>query len=214
MSNSPQYICIEGNIGAGKTTLCQKINQLDECKLILEEFVENPFLQYFYNEPERYALTVELFFLTERHKQLKTELLNPELFVNYYLADYCQIKSLLFAKNNLKNEEEFKLYHKLYTNLAHDYRKPDRILYIHRPISKIIRQIKERGRTYELDIKAEYLKSIEEMYFQYFQAIPDTPCLILNCENADYLNNKNHFDQIYKLLHSPVDPGIHHFTIE
>lgn len=214
MINSGNYICIEGNIGTGKTTLCELIQQRDQCKLILEEFADNPFLKYFYEDPERYSFTVELFFLTERHKQLKNDLLQPDLFITYYLSDYCLIKSLLFAKNNLKQEEEFKLYNKLYNSLSNDFRKPDRILYIHRPINIIQKQIKARGRSYELEIPDAYLQSIEEMYFQYFQTLKDTPCIILHCGEVDYINNPNAFEQIYQCLHKEFSTGIHHLEVK
>ena len=111
------YICIEGNIGAGKTTLTTKLANDLGSKLILEQFAENPFLEYFYKEPERYALAVELFFLAERQKQLQATIMNKDLFAEFTLADYSLIKSMLFAKHNLA-PDEFALFQRIFTSLS------------------------------------------------------------------------------------------------
>lgn len=213
MSDKSQYICIEGNIGAGKTSLCYLMQKRDGCKLILEEFADNPFLSYFYNDPTRYALTVELFFLTERHKQLKNDLLHRDLFSNYLLSDYCLVKSLLFARTNLKDDAEYNLYTKLYNSLSTDFRKPDKIVYLHQSIDKIIQQINARGRSYEMSITKEYLKSIEEMYFNFFYTSNDISCLILDCENIDFIKSESDFEQIYHLIKKDYSTGLHHIKI-
>ncbi len=117
-SNPNKYICIEGNIGAGKTTFCQMISLDYKCKLILEQFSDNPFLEYFYKDPARYALTVELFFLTERQKQIQQDAQSPDLFNDFIISDYTILKSLLFARTNLP-PDEYKLFFKIYQALTH-----------------------------------------------------------------------------------------------
>ena len=108
-----QYICIEGNIGAGKTTFCEMMAEEISCKLVLEEFADNPFLPYFYKEPKRFALPMELFLMAERYKQLQNQILHRDLFNDYIISDYTFVKTLLFAKNNLP-EEEYRLFHQLF----------------------------------------------------------------------------------------------------
>ncbi|HRI00480.1 MAG TPA: deoxynucleoside kinase [Saprospiraceae bacterium] len=207
-----KYVCIEGNIGAGKTTLCQLLSSELNCNLILEEFADNPFLEYFYKDPARYSLTVELFFLTERQKQLQSQLLQNNLFTDFHLADYSLIKSLLFAKTNLQ-EEEFKLFHKIYQQLAVSIPRPELIIYLHRPLNKILEQIQKRGREYELEIHAEYLDSIQSMYFEFFKTQTLIPVLIVDAENMDFLNNKRHYEEIKHLFKQEYQPGIHHIRI-
>jgi deoxyguanosine kinase len=123
-----RFIAIEGNIGAGKTTLCEMLSADLNCHLILEQFSDNPFLPLFYNDPERYAFSVELFFMTERHKQLQESLTQPNLFHTVSLADYFFIKTLIFAKNNL-TETEYRLFKRLFKVLNATFPKPDLLVF-------------------------------------------------------------------------------------
>ena len=125
-----KYICIEGNIGAGKTSFCNLVKSEFNCKLILEQFADNPFLPLFYDYPERYAFTVELFFMTERYKQLQKEL-SMDLFYDFTIADYSFIKTLLFARQNL-GDEEFRLFQKMFSVLNQSFPTPDLFVYFHR----------------------------------------------------------------------------------
>ncbi len=189
------FIVVEGNIGAGKTTLCQMLARDFGCRLILEQFAENPFLPYFYHNPERYAFPVELFFMTERHKQLQEELQQPSLFQEYIVADYFFLKTLLFAKNNLA-EEEYRLFQRLFSVLNAAFPKPDLLVYLHRPVEALLHNIRKRGRAYEQDISAEYLGQIQQVYFDFFKSEPPFPILILDVEHADFQNEERHYREI------------------
>ncbi len=213
MSNIPyKYICIEGNIGAGKTTLSQMLAAEFNCHLILEQFTENPFLEYFYKDPERYALTVELSFLTERHKQLQLSLLNQNMFSDFTLADYSMIKSLLFARQNL-SDDEFKLFQNIFNLLSSKIPKPDLILYMHRPVERVKKHIIERARSFELDIKDSYLIKIQNAYLDFFKTQTLIPVVLLDGENMDFIHNRKHFDEIINILYQEHKPGLHHRSI-
>ena len=213
MSNIPyKYICIEGNIGAGKTTLSQMLAAEFNCHLILEQFTENPFLEYFYKDPERYALTVELSFLTERHKQLQLSLLNQNMFSDFTLAEYSMIKSLLFARQNL-SDDEFKLFQNIFNLLSSKIPKPDLILYMHRPVERVKKHIIERARSFELDIKDSYLIKIQNAYLDFFKTQTLIPVVLLDGENMDFIHNRKHFDEIINILYQEHKPGLHHRSI-
>lgn len=196
-----QFIAIEGNIGAGKTTLCGMLEKDYGAKLVLEQFTDNPFLPYFYKNPERYAFQVELFFMTERHKQLQEHLAQRSLFQEFTVSDYFFIKTLLFAKNNLI-EEEYRLFQRLFHVLNTTFRKPDLLVYLHRPVEDLLKNIKQRGRKYEKDIKAEYLQSLQTAYFDYFRTVTDIPVLIIDVEGCDFWKKKKQYKKIVKLLQS------------
>lgn len=210
MANSlpHQFIAIEGNIGAGKTTLCKMLEQDFPCRLVLEEFADNPFLAYFYENPERYAFPVELFFLTERHKQLQDRLLQTDLFQETVVADYYFFKTLLFAKNNL-NEEEYRLFQRLFHILNASFPKPGLLVYLHRPVERLIQNIQRRGRNYEQDITAAYLQSIQEAYQHFFRSSDDLPILIIDLEDADFWKNTDKYREIVALIQQKYPPGVH-----
>ena len=157
------YVVIEGNIGVGKTTFCRKLQEKYDARLILEQFSDNPFLPYFYENPERHAFSVELFFMTERHRQLQEELIQGNLFNQQIISDYIFIKTLLFAKNNL-NEEEYRLFNRLFHVLNAHFKRPDLVVYLHRPISSLMTQIKKRGRTYEMEMSTMYRKYSKSLF--------------------------------------------------
>ena len=150
-----KYICVEGNIGAGKTSFCQLIKTEYNCKLILEQFADNPFLPLFYNDPQRYAFTVELFFMTERYKQLQNEL-TQDLFYDFTIADYTFVKTLLFARQNLK-DDEYRMFQKMFNVLSQNFPNPDILVYLHRDVDMLQGNIKKRGRQYEATISDDYL---------------------------------------------------------
>lgn len=201
------FIAIEGNIGAGKTTLCHQLAERFGCALVLEQFTDNPFLPPFYEQPERYAFPVELFFMTERHKQLQEHFGQPDLFRSFTVADYYFVKTLLFAKNNL-SEEEFRLFQQLFLVLNATFPKPDLLLYLHRPVEVLMKQIKKRGRDIERNISAEYLKEIQEAYFDYLKTETETPVLILELGEADFQQDERVFDQISGVIQQVHKPGM------
>lgn len=206
------YICIEGNIGAGKTTFCHLIKQEYECNLILEEFDDNPFLPLFYKEPDRFAFTVELFFMTERYKQMQACLLNQSLFSRFTISDYTFIKTLLFAKKNLV-EEEFRLFQNLYNVFDQTFPKPDILVYFHRNVDILQDKIKQRGRLYETEISHDYLIKIQNAYFEYFRNILSYPILIIDINTIDFEHNPQHYEHLKYLLTKKYLPGVHRVSL-
>lgn len=200
------FIAIEGNIGAGKTTLCHQLTDRFGCALVLEQFTDNPFLPPFYEQPERYAFPVELFFMTERHKQLLEHFAQPDLFRSFTVADYFFVKTLLFAKNNL-SEAEFRLFQRLFLVLNSTFPKPDLLLYLHRPVEVLLAQIKKRGRGIEQNISAAYLTEIQDAYFDYLKTETETPVVILELGDADFQSDASVFDAITGILATTHAPG-------
>ena len=203
-----QFIAVEGNIGAGKTTLCQRLAADWDCRLILEQFTNNPFLPYFYKNPERYAFPVELFFMTERHKQLQEQLQQRDLFSDAILADYYFYKTLLFARNTL-NEEEYRLFERLFHILNAKTRRPDLLVYLHRPVESLLKNIRKRGRNIESDISGDYLSKIQGAYFDYFKNQRDLPVLVVDLDHADFESDEQHYRAVTRLLQRSYSPGMH-----
>ncbi len=208
-----QYICIEGNIGAGKTTFCELMAEEIACKLVLEEFADNPFLPYFYKEPKRFALPMELFLMAERYKQLQNHILHRDLFNDYIVSDYTFIKTLLFAKNNLP-EEEYRLFHQMFEVLNDQIPKPDLLVYLHRSVPNLIDHISKRGRPYEKSIAPEYLQGLQNMYFEYFRNEIRFPILLIDIDQINFVEQKVRFDQIKTYMSEPLGPGLHRFTMK
>jgi deoxyguanosine kinase len=207
-----QFIAIEGNIGAGKTTLCNMLAQDFGCALVLEQFTDNPFLPPFYEQPERYAFPVELFFMTERHKQLLEHFSQPDLFRTLTVADYFFVKTLLFAKNNL-SEEEFRLFQRLFGVLNATFPKPELLVYLHRPVEVLVAQIQKRGRDIERNISAVYLEEIQNAYFEYLKTETETPVIILDLQDADFQQDASVFQKLVKLLQAEHTPGLQFKTL-
>jgi deoxyadenosine/deoxycytidine kinase len=207
------FIAIEGNIGAGKTTLSRMLAQNLKAKLILEAFADNPFLPLFYDNPERYAFSVELFFMTERHKQLQAELSQKDLFQERVVADYYFYKTLLFARNNL-TEAEYRLFQRLFRVLNASFPKPDVLVYLHRPVDQLMANIKKRGRTFETDIKSDYLQTIQQAYLDFFRLQPNLPILILQLEDADFQNNPDVYETITQLIAQKYTRGVHYLSLK
>jgi deoxyadenosine/deoxycytidine kinase len=189
------FIVIEGNIGSGKTSLSKKIAQDFNGKIILEEFADNPFLPKFYKNAELNAFPLELFFMAERFQQLSSENIESDLFSEFSIADYSFFKSKLFAQNNLK-EDELNLFNKLYSIMFSSVKKPDLLVYIHSDIKRLQANIKERGREYEQEIKDEYLKDIENKYFDYLKKQTDFQVLMLDVSKVNFMEDENIYNQI------------------
>ncbi len=206
------YIAVEGNIGAGKTTFCRMIEAEYNCKLILEEFTDNPFLPLFYNDPERFGFTVELFFMTERHKQLQKNLLHRDLFHDFTISDYFFMKTLLFARKNLE-EEEYRLFQKMFNVLNQSFPKPDLLVYFHRNVDILLKHIGTRGREYEQDITSDYLLKIQNSYFEYFRNILSFPILIIDLNDLNFVENKNAYEEIKLLFTKTYQPGVHRISL-
>jgi len=188
-----QYLVIEGNIGAGKTTLATMLAQDLNAKLILEQFADNPFLPQFYQNPERYSFPLELSFLAERYKQLNVDLRTGSLFQNLTIADYFFMKSLIFARQNL-TDDVYNLYRQLFEIIYKSLPKPDIYIYLYLDIDNLLENINKRGRSYEKNISREYLENIQTGYFDFFKQQKNLKILIIDTNNIDFVNNKNHFD--------------------
>jgi deoxyguanosine kinase len=205
------FITIEGNIGAGKTTLAHLLSKHYGARLVLEEFADNPFLPKFYENPAQYAFPLELFFMAERYKQLKDLVSTKDLFQSVTVADYLFTKCLLFSKVNLP-DEEFRLYQRLYDIMQAQMLQPDILIYLHAPVSKLQENIKKRNRPYEQNIKDEYLFNIQETYTSFIKQHNFTT-LFVDVSNADFLGNEKHVATIVQALENDYEPGQHYLML-
>ena len=205
------FVTIEGNIGAGKTTLAHLLSKHYNSRLILEEFAENPFLPKFYESPEQYAFPLELFFMAERYKQLKDLLQTKDMFQQVIISDYLFTKCLLFAKVNLP-DEEFRLYQKLFEIINPQIIQPDILIYLHTPVKKLQENIKKRNRKYELSIPNDYLFSLQETYTQYIKQ-HNIKTLFVDASNADFLGNDKHLKIITGALDKEYENGQYYLVL-
>jgi deoxyguanosine kinase len=205
------FVTIEGNIGAGKTTLANLLSKHYNARLILEEFAENPFLPKFYESPEQYAFPLELFFMAERYKQLKDLLQTKDMFQTVTISDYLFTKCLLFAKVNLP-DEEFRLYQKLFDIINPQIVQPDILIYLHSPVSKLKENIKKRNRQYEQSIPNDYLFNLQETYTHYIRQ-HNIKTLFVDASNADFIGNEKHLKVVLDALDKEYDQGQHYLTL-
>ena len=194
-----KYIAIEGNIGAGKTSLAKKISIDFNSKLILERFADNPFLPKFYEEPDRYAFTLEMSFLAERYQQITDDLSQLNIFNDSIVSDYDIFKSLIFSKITL-SEDEFVLYRRLFFSMYKDILKPDLYIYLNQNIDRLKENIKKRGRDYEQNIDSKYLKSINSGYLDFHKTQTDLNIKIIDINNMDFVNNRIDYLSILKSI--------------
>jgi deoxyadenosine/deoxycytidine kinase len=199
------FITIEGNIGAGKTTLAHILSKYFNARLILEEFADNPFLPKFYENKQQYAFPLELFFMAERYKQLKELLQTKDMFHNLTVSDYLFTKCLLFAKVNLA-DEEFLLYQKLFDIINPQLAKPDLVIYLHAPITKLKENIRKRNRSYEQSIESDYLFALQETYTQYIKQ-HNIKTLFVDTSNADFIGNEKHLKALLDALDKEYENG-------
>ena len=193
------FIVIEGNIGAGKTSLTKKIAEEYNAKIVLEQFAENPFLPKFYKEPDKYSFQLETSFLIDRYNQLEKELKNYDLFKAFLISDYYFSKSLIFAKNTLQ-DDDYQLYRKIFNIIYTSLPKPDIYVYLHVRTSKLIENIQKRGRSYEQEINQNYLNKIQKAYFDYFKQQQDFSFLIIDTNNIDFVKNDNDFNKLKEVI--------------
>ena len=194
------FIVIEGNIGAGKTTLAKKIAKDYNAKLIPEDFAENPFLPKFYKNPEKYSFPLELSFLADRFHQLNKDLRNRDLFKSFVVSDYYFTKSLIFARNTL-SDDEYGLYRRIFNIIYTSLPKPDLYVYLYLDVNNLIKNIKRRGRDYERDIKPEYLDKIQKGYFEYMkQHREDYKFLVIDTNKIDFVNENSHYERIRDVI--------------
>ena len=205
------FITIEGNIGAGKTTLAHMLARHFNARLILEQFADNPFLKKFYENPAQNAFPLELFFMAERYKQMKELVHTADLFQSVTISDYLFTKCLLFAKVNLP-DQEFRLYQKLFDIINGQVVQPDILIYLHAPVSKLQANIRRRNRSYEQSIPDEYLFNIQEGYTNYIRQ-HNIRTLFIDVSNADFLDNKAHLQVVLDALNRDIDGGQHYFSL-
>ena len=186
------YIAVEGNIGAGKTTLSGKIAEDFNAKTVLERFADNPFLPKFYKDQNRYAFPLEMSFLADRYQQISDDLAQFDLFKDFIVADYHIFKSLIFAKVTL-SEDEFRLYKTLFDIIYKEMPKPDLYIYLYQNTDRLLQNIKRRGRNYEQEIPAEYLEKINNGYLDYIKTQKDLNVLVIDVSELDFVKNQSDY---------------------
>ena len=203
-----KYIAIEGNIGSGKTTLATMLSADYKFRLILESFAENPFLPKFYEDSEKHAFALELFFMAERYHQLKS-LHEQDLFQPQIISDYFFMKSKLFAKNNLKNDE-MRLFNRLFDIMFSSLSKPDLVIYLYADVVRLQNNIKKRGRNFEQSISNTYLQDIQGTYLDFLNKQNDFPVLIIDISQVDFVSEPAIYDSIKDMLKLSYQNRVYH----
>ena len=196
------YIAIEGPIGVGKTSLAKLLSKRLSAKLILENFEDNPFLSEFYNDPGRFAFQTQLFFLLQRYQQ-QQDIRQIDMFHNLIISDYMFIKDRLFASLNL-DDKEMNLYDSIANMMERNVINPDLIIYLQADTSTLMKNIDKRGRDFENNISYDYINALNEIYTEYFFRYNDTPLVIINTNNIDFVNNADDLDQVIEYIRQPV----------
>lgn len=193
------YVAIEGNIGAGKTTLAETIALDFNAKLVLERFADNPFLPKFYEDKSRYAFPLEMSFLADRYQQVHDDLSQLDLFKDFVVADYDIYKSLIFAKVTLQ-EEEYKLYRRLFELMYKDIKRPELYVFLFQSTDKLIENIKKRGRGYEQNIAPEYLESIQRGYLDFIKSQSESKVRIIDITEMDFVKNRKDYLEVLRQI--------------
>lgn len=206
-----KYICVEGNIGAGKTTLASKLADDFNGKLILEQFEDNPFLPKFYKDPSKYAFQLELSFLASRYQQVKDQLATMDLFKSFIVSDYFINKSLIFARKTLQ-DDEFSLFNRLFHIIISTVPKPELLIYLYVDVKRLQQNIRHRGRSYEQAIEDSYLEKIQTGYLDYLRQLPDTRILLLDTNTLDFVGNESDYIRLLEVINARYEPGMHRFA--
>jgi len=207
------YLVIEGNIGSGKTSLCQKIAEEFGARILLERFEDNPFLPKFYEDQSKYAFPLEMSFLADRYNQLNKHIRDFELFSNFLVSDYYFVKSLIFAQATLK-KDEYNLYERFFNIIYDKLPKPDLYVYLHLRPENLLQNIRKRGRDYEQGINSEYLSQIEKGYFNYFRQKHDFPILLIDTNKVDFIASKEDYQKLIGIIFAAKrEPGINRVII-
>jgi len=205
----PGFIVVEGPIGIGKTTLARRLAEYLQAEQIFEEAEENPFLEKFYQDPKSSALPTQLFFLFNRHKQLK-KATQSDLFSPTLVSDFLFEKDRLFARLTL-DEDELALYEQVYQNLSIQQAHPDLVIYLQAPTDILLKRIRQRGRREEQGINPEYLQSLSNAYTDFFYYYDEAPLLIVNSSGLDLINNEEHFQALIEQIKTHRT-GKHYFN--
>lgn len=196
------YVAIEGPIGVGKTSLASLLAERLGARLVREEFEENPFLPDFYKDPDRYAFQTQLFFLLQRYQQ-QQDLRQVDMFHNLLITDYMFIKDRLFASLNL-SDKEMDLYDSVANMLERNVINPDLVIYLQADTATLMENITRRGRDFERDMSPEYLDALNQVYNEFFFRYQDTPLVIINTNNIDFVNNPKDLDEVIEVIRQPV----------
>ena len=193
------YIAIEGNIGAGKTTLANMLADDFNARLVLERFADNPFLPKFYEDKDRYALPLEMSFLADRYQQLSDDIAQYDLFKNLVVSDYYIFKSLIFSQVTLQ-KDEYALYRRIFDVMYKEITKPDLYIYLYQNTDRLLQNIKKRGRDYEQNIQAGYLDKIHKGYFNFIKSEQNLNTLIIDVSELDFVKNYDDYKNILKKI--------------
>ena len=196
------YIAIEGPIGVGKTSLAKLLAERLTARTVLEQFEENPFLADFYDDPERFAFQTQLFFLLQRYQQ-QQELRQVDMFHNLLVTDYMFVKDRLFASLNL-NEKEMTLYDTVANLLERNIIKPDLVVYLQADTDTLMKNISKRKRSFEKNMSRDYIDALNQVYNEYFFRYQETPLLIINTNNIDFVNEKKDLEEIINVVRQPI----------
>ncbi len=196
------YIAIEGVIGVGKTSFARILSERLSAKFVLEKFEENPFLEDFYHDPERYAFQTQLYFLLSRYRQ-QIDLKQIDLFHNLLVSDYMFAKDKLFAHLNL-NDKELVLYNLIARLLEKEVPQPDLVIFLQASTDRLMENIKKRGRVYEKEISREYIESLGQIYNEYFFRYKETPLIIINTNEIDFVHNEEDLEELLRVIRQPV----------
>jgi deoxyguanosine kinase len=201
------FIAIEGNIGAGKTSLATRISQEYNGKLILEQFEDNAFLPKFYENEAKYAFPLELSFLASRYQQLKDQLTHQDLFKSFTIADYFIHNSMIFAGKTLEGDE-LDLYSRLFKIIEASLPKPDLLVYLYLNLDHLRRNIQRRGRPYEQNINFDYLEKIQSGYIEFLRQQQNMRILIVDTNKLDFVNREEDYRKMESLINSEYNLGI------
>jgi len=196
------YLAVEGPIGVGKTSLVKLLGEKLGAKIVLEEYENNPFLEEFYNDPDRYAFQTQLFFLMNRYRQ-QQDLRQVDMFHNLLITDYMFVKDRLFASLNL-NDKELSLYDTVANLLEKNVLKPDLVIFLQAETQTLMGNISKRGRDFENNMSFEYLDALSQVYSEYFFKYQETPLIIINTNDIDFVNNEADLDEVIKYIREPV----------
>ena len=196
------YIAIEGPIGVGKTSLAQLLSKELGARLVLEDFEDNPFLPDFYNDPERFGFQTQLFFLLQRYRQ-QQDLRQVDMFQKLLITDYMFVKDRLFASLNL-GDKEMQLYDTVASLLERNIIRPDIVIYLQADTDVLMKNIEKRGRNMEKNVTWEYIDALNQVYTEYFFRYQDTPLVIINTNNIDFVENENDFKEVIDYIRQPV----------
>jgi deoxyadenosine/deoxycytidine kinase len=212
MRPTPKYIAIEGVIGVGKTTLALLLGKKLQARVALEEFEDNPFLERFYDNPDRYAFQTQMSFLTSRYKQ-QHQLRNFDLFHDYLVSDYIFDKDRIFAYLNLQ-DDELRLYESIVNFMDKSITSPDLVVYLQSSPERLMENIGRRNRPIEKGIRESYIRDLHDAYNYYFFRYKKTPLLIVNTTELDFANSAEDFEMLYDLICNKNHSGTEYFTPE